>query len=644
MDVAASRMTNKDIANSTYVYRTLCPNREEIRLLQLLPVPRDSQIRVYGQLTTVSLRDNPSFAALSYVCGDPSITENIVLNGSITKITANLTKALEYFSQQGVEFLNGFHLWVDAVCIKQDDVEEKNQQVKFMSNIYGAANHVYSWLGDAPYIPLAFKALRSISQDIQTVSELHPELLILDVGLEREDVLIPNRLWAAPRDLVDLPYWSRMWIFQEIALSKPHSLTFTSPGAQMSDDELENAISNLRCLVDRMVDEGRPAVLTDDMRILRQRLPLLVNSLKMIQRLLVAKAKLAGTQNKMRPPLCILSAYTHLTRATDPRDYYYSLIGVAKLALEPDYGPAKSVGTACIDFVEAFLVATRNTPYSLLFLHDAVGLADAGDHDDMPSWAHGYHLPMENRERGPSWIAQADKGHFDYIRRAYPSLPRLMGEKLYVLGIRMSTVNHVGERPSLNFLQNGAMRKYLIDFAGRHAPGYISGLPLASAFYALLMRQPDGICDARAILLLLERLASSTHENDATDMAIWSGIERYFRDSIQNERGQIMASDPTVTLQGLVEALSMFEVLNIGHLFEISEGFIGLAPLGVTTGDILCVLDRFQYPVILRQADHQAYPLYEFVGPCFVMGLMLQGETKAFLKGKQAKPERLRLK
>lgn len=624
--------------------KTLCPNREEIRLLQLLPVPGNSQIRIYGQLSTVSLRDNPTFAALSYVCGDASLTENIVLNGSITKITSNLSKALEYFSQQSGESLDGFRLWVDAVCIKQDDTEEKNQQVKFMSNIYGAANHVYSWLGDAPFIPLAFKALRSISQDIQTASELHPELLILDVGLERDDVLVPNRLWAALRDLVDLPYWSRMWIFQEIALSKPHGLTFTSPGARMSDDELKNAISSLRCLVDCTVNEGRPAFFTDDMRIFRQRLPLLVNSLKIIDRLLMAKAKLAGIQNNMRPPLCILSAYTHLTRATDPRDYYYSLLGVAKLTLEPNYGPAKSVGTACIDFVEAFLVATRNTPYSLLFLHDAVGLAGAGDHDDMPSWAPGYHLPMENRERGPSWIAQADKGNFDNIRRAVPGLPMLMGKKLYVLGIRMSTVSHVGERPSLSFLQNGAMRKYLIDFAGRHGPRYISGLPLASALYALLMRQAGGDCDTRAILLMLEQLASSTHENDAIDMAIWSGIERSFWDSIQTERWQIMASDPTVTLQGLVEALRMFKALNIGRLFQISDGFIGLAPLGVTTGDILCIFDRFQYPVILRQADHRADPLYEFVGPCFVMGLMLYGETKAFLKGKQAKRERLRLK
>jgi hypothetical protein len=59
-----------------------------------------------------------------------------------------------------------------------------------------------------------------------------------------------------------------------------------------------------------------------------------------------------------------------------------------------------------------------------------------------------------------------------------------------------------------------------------------------------------------------------------------------------------------------------------------------LAPLEVMAGDIACVLDSFQYPVVLRPMDDH----YVFVGACFVLGLMT-GEAKAFLEDGRASPE-----
>ncbi len=42
------------------------------------------------------------------------------------------------------------HIWIDAICINQDDINDKNQQVRMMRDIYGRASRTLIWLGDAP--------------------------------------------------------------------------------------------------------------------------------------------------------------------------------------------------------------------------------------------------------------------------------------------------------------------------------------------------------------------------------------------------------------------------------------------------------------------------------------------------------------
>jgi hypothetical protein len=80
------------------LYEALDPGRSEIRLLEILSLSNDDPV-LKCRLVVASLEDNPSYIALSYVWGDPSVTENIVVNGSIMAIniesrfsTANYSK------------------------------------------------------------------------------------------------------------------------------------------------------------------------------------------------------------------------------------------------------------------------------------------------------------------------------------------------------------------------------------------------------------------------------------------------------------------------------------------------------------------------------------------------------------------------
>src|SRR5436190_15840060 len=99
-------------------YATLDQTKREIRVLLIQPGNWDDPINC--SLETVSLACNPHYEALSYVWGDPHVTESIRMDGAEVQITINLNDALRR--------LRTTHrtrtVWVDALCINQQDDQE----------------------------------------------------------------------------------------------------------------------------------------------------------------------------------------------------------------------------------------------------------------------------------------------------------------------------------------------------------------------------------------------------------------------------------------------------------------------------------------------------------------------------------------
>jgi hypothetical protein len=98
---------------------------------------------VEGFLTQVSLDDHPEYEALSYVWGDPNVILPISIHGTEFGVTTSLESALRYLRLKD----NPGRLWIDAICINQSDVLERNHQVKNMKLVYQAASAVLAWLG-----------------------------------------------------------------------------------------------------------------------------------------------------------------------------------------------------------------------------------------------------------------------------------------------------------------------------------------------------------------------------------------------------------------------------------------------------------------------------------------------------------------
>lgn len=103
---------------------------------------KDTTAPLNGTLRVIRLKDCPNFTALSYVRGNGS-TASIYCNGCAFTITSNCKEAL--ISLRSVQ--EDLCIWVDAVCINQEDDAEKDRQIPIMGEIYTWANVVWVWLG-----------------------------------------------------------------------------------------------------------------------------------------------------------------------------------------------------------------------------------------------------------------------------------------------------------------------------------------------------------------------------------------------------------------------------------------------------------------------------------------------------------------
>ena len=178
------------------LWAPLNPAKREIRLARLAPRERLGA-QAECSLKVVSLDENPQFEALSYTWGDPNITEAISLQGMQWPVTVNLEAALRYLRDASVEKV----MWIDAICIVQSSIEERNSQVLLMSHIYRNATLVHVWLGEAA------KGSEGAMEFIEIVSQGTP---LKDVRIRGEPLNGEHLLNLT--DLLTRPWWKRVWV------------------------------------------------------------------------------------------------------------------------------------------------------------------------------------------------------------------------------------------------------------------------------------------------------------------------------------------------------------------------------------------------------------------------------------------------
>lgn len=168
------------------------------RVVHLLPGHREEPVRC--TLDTVDFQQIGQYEALSYVWGRLPAPEMISVNGIPFSVTENLFHALKHLRLDSCERV----LWIDAICINQSDIDERNQQVRRMAYIYSECLRVIGWLGvETEGSRVAFKFLANSYH-----SPRDRRALINDPG------------WQALKDVYQRDYWKRVWIVQEICLAR----------------------------------------------------------------------------------------------------------------------------------------------------------------------------------------------------------------------------------------------------------------------------------------------------------------------------------------------------------------------------------------------------------------------------------------
>jgi hypothetical protein len=254
-----SYLPSRGVANHDTAFLPLDPGLREIRCVILLPGSGNDPIAcklVYTNMKETETRI--PYIALSYCWGNVEDTVEIVLHGSSKdspsayqepisapfRITRNLYVALMALRNDRKQYL-----WVDALCINQQDPQEKTHQVQLMGKIYSLAESVLVWLGpDDKYSRFLMRlwtahlrplintlddgAMKNLYDDL--FKSAHPlwndvaqdEILIrFELGLndEKVDQASPDRykraLWVSFNSVLNRPWWSRIWIVQEVFLA-----------------------------------------------------------------------------------------------------------------------------------------------------------------------------------------------------------------------------------------------------------------------------------------------------------------------------------------------------------------------------------------------------------------------------------------
>ncbi|KAG8526627.1 uncharacterized protein KY384_008828 [Bacidia gigantensis] len=373
----------------TTIWEPLDVSKAEIRLLTLYPSNKLTD-RPECSLRIVSLNDRPYFEALSYVWGNPDVKVPIRLNQQQWFVTPNLESALRYLRHKD----ESVDLWVDAICINQQDLEERSNQVQLMEQIYTQASGVRAWLGESEFgVEEAFELLQQVRQK-KEAKKMTVKGASLNASHIEKATGLAQRAW-----------WNRVWVQQEASLNEKVTIHCGSISTDLND------IAHIADFdVDRQVHDIEG--LSDTWRKFRE------TSQK---NLMYGRVKRCESASSF---LYNLASGLSLD-ASDSHDYIYGFLALApselRKVIKPDYG--QSSEQTFIDLVLAVSSVTRN-----LQVLDFSGI-DLQRDPDLPTWAPDWRKvtdqipPLHEEDCGtpPIWLLASNGVSMDYVGRYHDS-------------------------------------------------------------------------------------------------------------------------------------------------------------------------------------------------------------------------------
>ena len=187
---------------AVYSQAPLVTERRDIRILVLAPGTGNDVLR--GELIVESLDyDDLHYTALSYTWSGSVGEHFISIGGAPLYITENLSIALRRIRGP----TRPRNMWVDAICIHQDDHEEKAIQVNMVGDIFASATRKIAWLGET-------------SDDSDVAMGFIGSLRQKALNGQDENIKIEQTCCRAIDEMMQRKWWTRIWVIQEALLSR----------------------------------------------------------------------------------------------------------------------------------------------------------------------------------------------------------------------------------------------------------------------------------------------------------------------------------------------------------------------------------------------------------------------------------------
>lgn len=256
------------LGKGNYVYQPL-PSKNSIRLLELVPSTDKSRIRC--SLETFELENAPTFKALSYTWGHSEITikrpsisarhvlaqcvsrhrdarlpdredevetigrarrHRIICDDRLMKVTGNLRDALHMLGNSiNMPLMpkTPTYYWVDALCVDQQNVLERNAQVARMADIFHKASGVVVWLGrEDDFTADALEVIHKVSAIPETDWSSVPYTSFYDsveiTHSSKPDLTYHH--WLGFIALINRPWFRRAWVSDAPDSSLPMLRTY----------------------------------------------------------------------------------------------------------------------------------------------------------------------------------------------------------------------------------------------------------------------------------------------------------------------------------------------------------------------------------------------------------------------------------
>ncbi|RBA15907.1 hypothetical protein FPRO05_12128 [Fusarium proliferatum] len=588
------------------MYSALDSSRREIRLLRLFAGSGTGSVKC--ELYTTSLDCPDEYEALSYVWGNPKDCRSITIDGKEKDITKNLESALRHLRHRN----RPRTVWADALCINQDDLQEKTLQVRQMGNIYSKASQVLVWLGPEDNKTSAVDIIQKFAAD----RELHWN----NTGDEWK---LFQLYFFLSKD-----WWSRVWTVQELVLAK--RVVYHCGWKLISDSDMRNMVSsyNLHKIVNRCCNSTSTSsgdIHTDigaDLAATMQRLSRIIQFQEHIRRTAL--------------PFDQISLEFNVRNATDPRDKVYGFLGISqgvsadsinyKLTTAEvfetttreflNYSENLDLLSHCVKFELSHRKATKTTSGLPSWVPDwgVRRVPSGGDLDQMV-----YRIPFLQAYKASGELKYVPSTHFDK-------------GILTVSGVLCDTIGNINGQVRNRIFTNTwtAIHEWRKLIGVDEDPGrpYIAGGTVEDAFWRT-------IClDISAGSGMLTDVISKPRRAGDGDRSIY--LEYWYRELVRHYGLQ----QPDSSQQPFNVMLFEQHVMKTTakrRFFISMNGFIGLAPPDAEVGDMICVFAGGKVPYVVRnltKRKQQSKGLGELgihcslLGDAYVHGLMDGGAVE----------------